>query len=143
MKTSTAIGLVLITPVFLLILAALYEYYGLLAALLWLGSVFIGGLIGQQKDQFESGLAWTFLLGPLGVIIVLCLPNHIKALKERDDRRLREEELNVQKQILAELQSRRDAGPEAHRPEACATQPAPKLEVMEDYIPENLQRRRR
>ncbi|MDR1305515.1 MAG: DUF4339 domain-containing protein [Verrucomicrobiales bacterium] len=45
----------------------------------WLAPVICGGLIGERKGQLASGLVWTILLGWLGFIILLCLPDRKKA----------------------------------------------------------------
>jgi hypothetical protein len=48
---------------------------GILWLLLW-GIIwgFIGYLVGNAKGQAVSGVIWSLLLGPIGVIIVLALP---------------------------------------------------------------------
>jgi hypothetical protein len=48
---------------------------------IWMFSVIIGCLIGSARGRPASGLVWSFLFGPLGVIVVLCLPN----LKKQDE----------------------------------------------------------
>ena len=46
----------------------------------------MGCLIGAAKDRVGSGFIWSFLFGPLGVLVVLCLPN-LKKQKEEAERK--------------------------------------------------------
>ncbi|WP_341327253.1 hypothetical protein [Methylotuvimicrobium sp. KM2] len=57
---------------------------------IWIFSMIIGVLIGNAKGRAISGFVWSFLFGPLGVLVVLCLSN----LKKQ-------KELLEQKQVLA------------------------------------------
>jgi hypothetical protein len=50
--------------------------------LIWVFSVVIGCLVGAAKGRIGSGMVWSLLFGPVGVIVVLCLPNLAK--KEED-----------------------------------------------------------
>ena len=108
--------------------------------LIWLFSILIGGLIGMNKGQEWSGVVWSTLLGPVGVIITLCLPNVVKQKAEADSMKLRAEELQVQKQILAELQRQRS--PAATPPPVVRPTPPPPPAhlppLVEDFIPESL-----
>ena len=52
--------------------------------LFWTVSVVFGWMIGGLKGRAFDGFAWSFLLGPLGVIITLCLPNLAKEKKETE-----------------------------------------------------------
>lgn len=47
-------------------------------AIVWAVFVAIGCLVGAGKGQLISGLVWSFLLGPLGVLIVLAMPNRLR-----------------------------------------------------------------
>ncbi len=55
----------------------------LLSLTVWVVCMVCGYLIGQNKDQLVSGLVWTILLGPLGLLVVACLPNRRKEEEER------------------------------------------------------------
>ncbi len=53
-----------------------YESITLGYAIVWaIVCVFVGILIGLRKKQVVSGAVWSLLLGPIGWIIVLALPN--------------------------------------------------------------------
>ena len=83
----------------------------ILFAIIW---VIIGCLIGSAKGQFASGLIWSLLLGPFGVLIVLCLPNLKKAQEdaqralqiqaEAQAQRIRDAEHKRQMEMQLELQ---------------------------------------
>lgn len=69
--------------------------------LIWIFSIIIGCLIGSAKDRFGSGLVWSFLFGPLGVLVVLCLPN----LKKQKEDAERKQQIALQLQLQqAQLQ---------------------------------------
>jgi hypothetical protein len=69
--------------------------------LIWIFSMIIGCMIGAAKDRVGSGFVWSFLFGPLGVLVVLCLPN-LKKQKEEADRK---QQLALQLQLQqAQLQ---------------------------------------
>ena len=53
---------------------------------LWLISVFCGFLLGMARGQLIAGIVCTFLLGPIGLLVVLCLPNRKKERKKRERR---------------------------------------------------------
>jgi hypothetical protein len=36
----------------------------------------VGFLIGRSRDQAASGIIWGAILGPIGWIVVLCLPDN-------------------------------------------------------------------
>ena len=101
--------------------------------ILWLACLLIAELIARGKGQANFGLLLAFFLGPLGVIITLCLPNRIAATKEKAERDLREQELALQKEILRELRA-------ARKPAASAT---PRELAVEEFIPDNLRSPRR
>ena len=93
--------------------------------LIWGVSIVIGCLVGEAKGQALSGFLWSFLLGPLGVLIVLALPNPVK---ENDS-------ILIQRELLDELKALRDekaAGTESLPPVA------PPVMEEDAFIPENL-----
>ena len=61
----------------------------------WIFCAIIGGAIGMAKDRVVSGVIWGGLLGPIGIIVVLCLPN----LKKQ-----KEEEAATKQQLTLQLQ---------------------------------------
>jgi len=43
--------------------------------LVWLFSIFLGSVIGGQKKRRASGIIWPLLMGPIGLVVVILLPN--------------------------------------------------------------------
>ena len=84
--------------------------------IVWLIFLIAGILIGSQKGQLVSGIVWPFLFGPLGVIIVLCLPNKVAEAKEEERQRQFQQQMALQKQQLEELQRLRNPQPEPSLP---------------------------
>jgi type II secretory pathway pseudopilin PulG len=74
-------------------------------------SVFVGCLIGSQKGQFASGLIWSLLFGPLGVIVVLCLPNLTKQKEEAERKQQMEQQLQLQQAQLRRLEQMQQPSP--------------------------------
>lgn len=69
----------------------------------WLFSLVIGVLIGIAKGQEVSGALWPLFFGPIGVLVVLCLPN-LKARKEKDQfLALQRQQIQIQQQQLEEM----------------------------------------
>jgi len=80
--------------------------------LIFIVSVVIGCLIGSAKGRFASGLIWSVLLGPLGVLIVLCLPNLTKQKEEEERKKQFALQLQIQQAQLQTLnQMQRPAPP--------------------------------
>lgn len=84
----------------------------------WMFSMVIGALIGGAKGRVGSGLVWSALLGPLGVVLVLCLPNLEKERKEMENERKEQqaretarEQLRVQERQLQILESLKNENP--------------------------------
>jgi len=75
----------------------------------WIFCAIIGGAIGMAKDRTVSGIVWGGLLGPIGIIVVLCLPN-LKKKKEEEARRVaeieRKHQMELQQAQLQQLQQR-------------------------------------
>ena len=42
--------------------------------LLWVGCIILGMVIGANKGDIVRGFVWTFLIGPIGLIVVLASP---------------------------------------------------------------------
>ncbi len=73
----------------------------------WIFSFVIGVIIGWQKDQVMSGIIWSFLFGPLGVIVVACLPNKNKLAQQAEQKSLILQQIEFQKQQIEELKKLR------------------------------------
>jgi len=84
--------------------------------LFWLIFLIAGILIGAQKGQLVSGIVWPFLFGPLGVIIVLCLPNKVAEAKEEARNLQVQRQLLMQQQQLEELRRLNNPPPEKKQP---------------------------
>jgi hypothetical protein len=85
--------------------------------LIFIVSVVIGCLIGNAKGQFASGLVLSLLLGPLGVLIVLCLPNLTKQKEEEERKQQLALQLELQQAQLQKLdQMQRAAPPPGYEP---------------------------
>ena len=85
---------------------------------IWIFSVIIGCLIGIAKDRFGSGLLWSLLFGPVGCIVVLCLPNLKKEKEDTQRNKLLQAQLELQRaqlQQLQQMQTRMDAPPRPPR----------------------------
>src|SRR2546426_12731566 len=72
--------------------------------LIWIVSLILGCLIGSAKGRVVSGFVWSLLLGPLGVLIVLCLPNLKKEEENAKARALAQEQVRLQEAQLRQLQ---------------------------------------
>lgn len=105
--------------------------------MIWVVCAVVGAMIGANKGQDVSGMVWPILLGPLGVIIVLALPNKVKMEVEAAQLKLKTEELRVQKEILRELQTQRLAS-QTTPPPAPPLPPLPTSDRLEEFIPESL-----
>lgn len=105
---------------------------------IWVVCVVVGFLVGGAKDRAISGVVWPLVLGPIGLLIVLALPNYKKHEQEQRSMILREEELRVQKEILRELQTQRLASQTTPPPSpSLPPLPAPS-DKFEEFIPESL-----
>lgn len=96
--------------------------------IVWLVCIVAGVLIGDRKERGLSGLVWPLLLGPIGLVIVLALPNVKKEREQQREIALRQEQLAVQKEILAELRAQKPV---------TETDP-PSMPDPGEFIPENL-----
>jgi hypothetical protein len=72
--------------------------------LIFIVSVIIGSMIGSSKGQLGAGIALSLLLGPLGVLIVLCLPNLVKQKEEQERKRQLELQLQLQRAQLEKIE---------------------------------------
>ena len=79
--------------------------------LIFIVSVVIGCLIGSAKGQFASGLIWSLLLGPLGVLIVLCLPNLTKQKEDAERKQQLALQLQLQQAQLHKLDQMQRTSP--------------------------------
>lgn len=75
-----------------------------LSLIVWIFSMIIGCLIGTSKDQVASGLIWSFLFGPFGVLVVLCLPNRKKQKEEAQRNKLLERQVSLQQEQIRYLE---------------------------------------
>jgi hypothetical protein len=73
----------------------------------WLFCLVIGVLIGSQKGQLVSGIIWSFLFGPLGVIVVICLANKKKEAEDQAQKTFQFQQMQVQRQQLEEIKKLR------------------------------------
>lgn len=72
--------------------------------LVWIFSIIIGCMIGAAKDQSASGFIWSFLFGPLGVLVVLCLPNRKKEKEEAERKHQAATQMQLQQAQLQRLE---------------------------------------
>jgi hypothetical protein len=79
------------------------------AIIIWILSIFCGVLVGKGKGQLASGIIWTVLFGPIGLVVVLSLPNLIKAANERAQQEMLQQRLSLQKQQIEELKRLRSS----------------------------------
>ena len=79
------------------------------AIIIWILSIFCGVLVGNAKGQVASSIVWTVLFGPIGLIVVLCLPNLSKASNERAQEEMLKQQLSLQKQQIEELKRLRSS----------------------------------
>ena len=63
----------------------------------------LGAVIGNSRGQMASGIVWCLLLGPLGVIIVLLLPNLKQQEKDQMQAKESARQIAFQQAQLAEL----------------------------------------
>ncbi len=72
--------------------------------IIWIFSMIIGCMIGAAKDQTVSGFIWSFLFGPLGVLVVVCLPNRKKQREEAERKQQFAIQLQLQQAQLLKLE---------------------------------------
>lgn len=77
--------------------------------LIWVCSVVMGAIIGAQKDQMTPAFFLSILFGPLGVLIILCLPDKKaeaeQLLELESQRRFQREQLELQRDHLEEMRA--------------------------------------
>jgi hypothetical protein len=105
-------------------------------AIVWVVSVVLGCMIGATKGQDSSGFIWPALLGPLGVLIVLALPNLVKEDKERRAQLAAAEQMRLQQAMLEELKALRASN--GGQPETPAAAQAPPVIEEDSFIPDSL-----
>lgn len=78
-------------------------------------SIVIGCLIGASKGRFLSGLVWSLIFGPLGVLVVLCLKNLNAERKEKEAQAMTQRQLAIQEAQLREIRDlkERSSAPKA------------------------------
>jgi len=72
--------------------------------LIFIVSVIIGAIIGSAKGQTAAGILLSLLLGPLGVLIVLCLPNLVKQKEEQERKRQLDLQIQLQRAQLEKIE---------------------------------------
>jgi hypothetical protein len=75
--------------------------------IIWLLFLVAGIALGQSKDQLIGGIIWTFFFGPIGLIVVACLPNRRHQADLAKQQALLSQQLSFQKRQLDELQALR------------------------------------
>ncbi len=76
--------------------------------LIWVFSVVIGCFVGAAKGRIGSGMVWSLLFGPVGVIVVLCLPNLAKKVEDAKAQQLLQSQVQIQQAQLRQLQELTD-----------------------------------
>ena len=84
--------------------------------LIFIVSVIIGGMIGSAKGQTAAGILLSLLLGPLGVLIVLCLPNLVKQKEEQERRRQLDLQIQLQRAQLDKIERLQESASAPSRP---------------------------
>jgi len=79
--------------------------------LFWIFCAIIGGAIGFAKDRLVSGIIWGGLLGPIGIIVILCLPNLKKQKEEEASKQHLAQQLRLQKAQIEQLKQDRVSAP--------------------------------
>ena len=80
------------------------EMFGTVFGTIWLLCMIIGTALAAGKGRAGSGLVWTFLFGPLGVLIVILLPNLKKKEQDRQKKQF-DEQMRLQKAQLQQLEA--------------------------------------
>ena len=76
----------------------------LLYFLIAIVSIVCGVLLGQNKGLWPwTGFLLTFFLGPLGLLIVACLPNKKREEAEEEQRLMMEQQLHLQRLQIEQL----------------------------------------
>lgn len=70
---------------------------------IWIFSIVIGTLIGSAKGRLVSGLLWTIPFGPIGVLVVLCLPDLKKQKEDAERKKQRDLQIQLQQAQLQKL----------------------------------------
>lgn len=119
--------------------------------IVWAVSVAIGVMIAEAKGRPLEGWVLSLFLGPLGVLVILALPNLVKQAEAARLAAERQKELTIQQEMLAELKALRaekevrekgDAAPSLER--VSGPPPAPvQNPSLDEFIPENLRSSKR
>ena len=104
--------------------------------IIWMASIVMGVLIGAGKGRMFTGLALAFFLGPIGVLITLCLPNEVKERQRVQNLSMQQRQIDLQRAELQELRELRK------RLDGRAIE-APAEDAPGDFVPENMKVRHR
>lgn len=79
--------------------------------IVWLASIVLGCAVGSGKGQLPAGLLFSLILGPLGVLLVLCTPNLVKDREHAERQKTEKAQLDLQSAQLEELRQIRAQPP--------------------------------
>jgi hypothetical protein len=100
--------------------------------LFWIFSLIGGIAVGVQKGQEVSGFIWPLLFGPLGFLIVLCLPNLKKRALDIAQYNLQAQQMELQRQQLAEMRALRESSVMPTSRVVKTSRPLPKIKVAKN-----------
>lgn len=112
--------------------------------IIWLACVVMACFISGGKEQGTAGFWLAFFLGPLGVLITLCLPNLRKGreeaalfLQNQRQLQLQQEEIRELRALRAQLAMGMTSAPRPSPPPLPRHRP-PTQVIVDDFVPENL-----
>ena len=70
----------------------------------WVLCIIIGTALAAGRGRASSGVVWTFLFGPLGILVILLLPNFKKKEQDRQKKQF-EKQVRLQRAQLQRLES--------------------------------------
>jgi len=108
----------------------------------WLIGAAVSTIVGASRDQRDSGLVWGLLLGPLGILVVLFLPNLRKEKETAAKMELQNATIHAQMEqlrLLRKLAGEPEPSPVITSPSSKSAAPPPRPVGPDDFIPESLQ----
>jgi hypothetical protein len=74
---------------------------------LWAACVIVGAAVGEMKGEVKMGLLWAAILGPIGLIVVIVMPNKVKVAQAAEQAAQQARLVQLQEAQLKELKELR------------------------------------
>lgn len=112
----------------------------------WAVCVAVSTLVGVSRGQSASGFVWGFFLGPIGILVVLFLPNKRREARRLERQAVVDQQTALLRQTLAAQEEqirllRTMAGvaePAAGQVAPAALESTPAESSLDEFVPESL-----